>query len=353
MAIMSGKVSTWFSSFAVTAIDKKTGTKKADVAKSPYDTLMAFGGEDSCAMCATHAAIADGVGGAGGDSGIFSNMFITSVMMELMIFDKQIASRGLKLEPTAIKEVVKTALDSARNSIPLGNRGASTLCTANLSQDGYALINNVGDSGAMILRRTTVYDFDPIACAMSKKPSHRYSLIYRTQPGTHYFNCPHQISLENGANSIDANMTNIRFPVMNDDLVILASDGVFDNLWDHEIVRIVNHVAREKSDDMDCDLGSVVANAIADGAKARSACDNCDDARLTPFAKEFLREHSMPFEPNGKVDDISVCVGVVAIRAKKSGDDDDMRQLRHATGGCMRRRTQIDVSRLASENFCA
>lgn len=78
----------------------------------------------------------------------------------------------------------------------------------------------LGDSAVMILR-----------------PRER-EMIYKTKEQWHWFDCPRQL----GTNSPDTPQKDAvmdRIEVEENDVVLAMSDGVIDNLWDHEILQSV------------------------------------------------------------------------------------------------------------------
>jgi protein phosphatase PTC7 len=88
---------------------------------------------------------------------------------------------------------------------------------------------NLGDSGYIIIR-----DFNQI--------------IYKSKPMHHFFNCPYQLSLspedaKRGLNSSDSvnDSQTTQHKLYPNDLVIVATDGLFDNLFDEETLSIVQN----------------------------------------------------------------------------------------------------------------
>lgn len=62
--------------------------------------------------------------------------------------------------------------------------------------------------------------------------------MFRTAEQWHWFDCPMQL----GTNSVDtprndAVMTEVG--IQEDDIVLAVSDGVMDNLWEHEVLKII------------------------------------------------------------------------------------------------------------------
>ena len=102
-------------------------------------------------------------------------------------------------------------------------QGTTTTCSAFLHSDDaspllYAV--NLGDSRIMIIRPSSG------------------ELIYKSTEQWHWFDCPYQL----GTNSVDSPLANAvcdKIPIQVDDVVVVMTDGLPDNLWDHEIVGSV------------------------------------------------------------------------------------------------------------------
>ncbi|KAF9665848.1 hypothetical protein SADUNF_Sadunf16G0166600 [Salix dunnii] len=119
--------------------------------------------------------------------------------------------------------------------------GSATVIVAMLEANGKLKIANVGDCGLRVIRGDQV--------------------IFSTSPQEHYFDCPYQLSSEMaGQTYLDAVVCGLysiisflsselvvyhilekvsRVEVMEGDTIVMGSDGLFDNVFDHEIVSIV------------------------------------------------------------------------------------------------------------------
>ena len=155
--------------------------------------------------------VADGVGGwveLGIDAGAFSR--------ELMRHAETYAHQKQCLIPSDILHEAyfkTTAL------------GTCTACIVSIDGNQLRAIN-VGDSGFSVLRRVD---------ESSKHP--QWALFFQTTEQTHFFNCPFQL----GTNSKDspADGQSFTIPVMHGDLVILATDGLLDNLFTGELIQLL------------------------------------------------------------------------------------------------------------------
>uniref|UniRef100_A0A7S1VSM4 PPM-type phosphatase domain-containing protein n=1 Tax=Sexangularia sp. CB-2014 TaxID=1486929 RepID=A0A7S1VSM4_9EUKA len=151
---------------------------------------------------------------------------------------------------------------------------------------------NLGDSGFLVLRNG--------------------NLVYASDPQQHAPNTPFQL----GTDSIDTpnDGVTVRLLVLPGDLIIMGSDGVFDNLYMDQIIAIVANFGP----DADVDA---IAIALA---KASSAVAK-DDRALSPFAHYIRSTKKYPNWIGGKLDDITVVVARVARmtteqRAKRSAE---------------------------------
>lgn len=138
-------------------------------------------------------------------------------------------------------------------------------------------------------------------------------VIYKTTEQWHWFDCPYQL----GTNSVDSPEEHAvcdKIALEVDDIVIAMSDGLCDNLWDHEIVDIVVKSLKASSEG---NGGADSAKAVdGPGPMSRVALQLVKEARVIaedPFAEspymERAVEDGIGYE-GGKMDDISVVAAV-------------------------------------------
>lgn len=212
--------------------------------------------------------------------------------------------------------------------------GGSTACVAIASPDGVLDVANLGDSGFMQMRLNAVNAY--------------------SDPQTHAFNTPYQLSVV--PPSVAARMAAFGGTQLSDlprdadvthhnlrhgDVIMLATDGVFDNLFNQDILRIVSRVmvstqAWEMSEsgavnitpsldaiiksplsspkqapgrsEKSTTLPSLLATELVIAAKRASVNTKQDG----PFAKEVQKYYPHENWHGGKVDDICVVVVVVS-----------------------------------------
>ena len=188
----------------------------------------------------------------------------------------------------------------AATSSPNEWNGTTTACAAllhhNVKKEPLLYVTNLGDSQCLVIR------------PQDEK------VIYKTTEQWHWFDCPRQL----GTNSPDRPNVNAvmdKFDIKERDVVLAMSDGVVDNLWEHEVVEKVLNSIRE------WESGEVGESAIdrtggAGGGMMFVAEELVKAARVIaedPYAEspfmERAVEEGLAME-GGKLDDISVVAAV-------------------------------------------
>ncbi|KAF2435845.1 hypothetical protein EJ08DRAFT_656203 [Tothia fuscella] len=179
--------------------------------------------------------------------------------------------------------------------------GTTTASSALISDDHKSpphpviYVTQLGDSQIMVLR-----------------PRDR-EIIYKSKEQWHWFDCPRQL----GTNSPDTPENNAvmdRVEIEEDDVVLAMSDGVIDNLWDHEVLQnVVDSMhkwdngdvgpdgdGREPGEQSYSDKMLFVAEELVKGAKVIAQ----DPFAESPYMEKAVEE-GLSIE-GGKMDDISV-----------------------------------------------
>ncbi|KAJ6134270.1 hypothetical protein N7523_000592 [Penicillium sp. IBT 18751x] len=298
-------------------------------------------------------AVADGVGGwteSRVDPADFSHGLCGYMAETALAWDKS----AQKLRP---KQLLQTGYDKIVAD-PTIKAGGSTASVGVALPDGHVELANLGDSGSVLLRRAAV---------------HHYSI-----PQTHGFNTPYQLSIipprmRAQASTFggayledfprDASVTNVQ--MQHGDVLMLATDGVFDNLNNQDILKLVtsrmiltgawtaapdvavnvsdnlaaltvpgglaeafhppssSEFIRDDHDDLSkrlestLTLQSLLAASIAGEAKIASV----DFRRDGPFAKEAQRYYPGDYYRGGKVDDICALILVAVDESLVPGSE--------------------------------
>ncbi|KAK9767533.1 hypothetical protein K7432_002633 [Basidiobolus ranarum] len=241
-------------------------------------------GEDSYFRRHDALGVADGVGGWKGKKGanpaLFSRKLMHYAYMELEKYDSiedELFFNYYDVSPTKILEKSYELLN--RDVTKEGILGSSTACIVVLRDDELR-IANLGDCGVSVIRQG---DF-----------------VFRTEEQQHCFNYPYQLGTGSLDRPSDAQAFTVK--VQKGDIVILGSDGIYDNLSDEDILDIV---LRSTSSSLVNINPQKISDALAKQAKIVSE----DSTFPSPFQDRAMQEGF--YYQGGKIDDISVLVALV------------------------------------------
>jgi len=227
--------------------------------------------------------VADGVGGWR-EYGIDPSLFSSSLMEACKSL---IDNKLIDLNPLTLKELLsrgyKQLIEDKQCII-----GSSTACIVALHKEKSILHTaNLGDSGFVVIRKNTI--------------------VHRSQEQQHYFNSPFQLAIHPAikdpgliADSPDlASVTS--FNVEENDFIIIATDGLWDNLPDSTILEEIKKIKEPTLDNL-----QQIAHALA-----KRALENGHDPNFySPFAKNAKRSLGINI-CGGKPDDVTVLLAVV------------------------------------------
>jgi len=273
----------------------------------------------------TAFGVADGVGGwvtSGVDPADFAHG-----LCEYMACAARLWPHGANTTALHPKDLLQLAYDQVRDDGSIDG-GGSTACLAVAAPDGHVEVANLGDSGFMHLGLNAMRHF--------------------TEPQTHAFNTPYQLSktplrmlvqmaVFGGPASLsdkpkDASVTHHK--VRHGDVLVFATDGVWDNLSPQDTLGIVSrhmvHSGAWVEKDGVLEVGPQIATLVqahphpprqADGEslQARVATAIAKTAKQAglntrrdgPFAKEVQRHFPRERWHGGKPDDIAAVVAIV------------------------------------------
>ncbi|CAL5020743.1 unnamed protein product [Urochloa decumbens] len=213
--------------------------------------------------------VADGVGsyrGRGVDASAFARGLMSSAHAEVVT-----AAPGTQFCPRTLLERAHHATAAA------GTPAASTAVIVSLA--GRTLRwAYVGDSGFAVFRDGR--------------------MLRRSQAQQHHFNCPYQLNSKRDGIRVAMAAEVGEVPAKDGDIVVVGTDGLFDNVTDDELERIVR---------MGTALGfspTNMAEVVAGFAFEASRCSYRD----TPYSVLGRREPGKGFFTGGKRDDITVVV---------------------------------------------
>jgi hypothetical protein len=218
---------------------------------------------------------------------LWSRLIIHFWALEIEKGEAAADSRGEKYEPHPT-EYLQHAYEKTIEATSKPNQwqGTTTASGAQLhfeirdgegeqSEKPVLYITNLGDSRIMVIR-----------------PSEG-KVIFKTVEQWHWFDCPRQL----GTNSPDTpkdNAVTDKVELEEDDIVLAVSDGVIDNLWEHEIVE--NVMKSIKDWENNGDIHAKSRKSGADGGMKYVAEQLMLAAKTIaqdPFAESPFMEHAV------------------------------------------------------------
>jgi len=238
---------------------------------TPHTEKAHRGGEDSFVVSTptnSTIAVADGVGGWA-SKGVNPRAFADEIL--------RVTYKILKSGEIDPKIAIKLAFPSTSSV------GSATLCFGKMTGDGIFRVANMGDSGFIVIRNGEI--------------------LIESVEQQHGFNYPYQLGIgENGEphgkdRPEDADVYRMQLEV--GDIILMGTDGLFDNLWPQDILNYI-----EDSPLNPIDLSKGLATKAFEESKK-------DDNNIPFFhrAKEANKQFSS-FK-GGKEDDITVIVSIV------------------------------------------
>lgn len=274
----------------------------------PHPEKRAKRGEDAAFTLDSGFGVFDGVGGwvlEDIDAGLYSKGLSQHCRTAIS------TDQPFKHRPA--KDILTDAVDA------VDEQGSSTALVGVLRQpkpNTYMLnVCNVGDCQALIIRDGVV--------------------VFRTQEQQHTFNMPYQLQYDLRDDLSQADVRDVR--VRDGDVLVAASDGLWDNVHEADVISTVSRHAKvwsctAPSVRVKKDKGLLERKAFSvKMSKSRAAGDSvfryerlndlafdlagmaCITAHnthaLSPFAQKAMREGL--YAPGGKLDDITVVVALV------------------------------------------
>ncbi|KAJ5124064.1 uncharacterized protein N7515_007889 [Penicillium bovifimosum] len=260
-------------------------------------------GDDAIIVAENFLGVDDGVGAWAtkprGHAALWSRLLLHFWALEV---EQNVDQSTATLDPVGYLQAAYEETLRATTS-PTEWFGTTTSATAILhwtkDQDGVKTpllyVTNLGDCKILVIR-----------------PSEK-KVIFRTLEQWHWFDCPMQL----GTNSIDTPRKDAvmsKIVVQEDDIVLAVSDGVMDNLWEHEVVKIIMD-SIEKWEEGHTEPKMVAQHPHLSGERnvyvARELLNSALTIAQDPFAEspfmEKAVEEGLAIE-GGKMDDISVVV---------------------------------------------
>uniref|UniRef100_A0A8U7P4E9 Protein phosphatase n=1 Tax=Corvus moneduloides TaxID=1196302 RepID=A0A8U7P4E9_CORMO len=242
-------------------------------------------GDDACFVARHRTAdvlgVADGVGGWR-DYGVDPSQFSGTLMRTC----ERLVKEGRFVPSNPVGILTTGYCELLQNKVPL--LGSSTACIVVLDRSSHRLHTaNLGDSGFLVVRGGEV--------------------VHRSDEQQHYFNTPFQLSiappeaegvvLSDSPEAADSTS----FDVQLGDIILTATDGLFDNMPDYMILQELKKLKNSNYESI-----QQTARSIAEQAHELAY----DPTYMSPFA-QFACDNGLNVR-GGKPDDITVLLSIVA-----------------------------------------
>jgi protein phosphatase PTC7 len=232
----------------------------------PHPAKVRWGGEDAVFTKGRTFGVFDGVSGADKLDGV--PLYSRTLANEMK---KMVGAEGVTVQD--MTNYLTTAAAYADGAAT----GASTAVVASIGENGFLQALNVGDSYCVVIRDGKI--------------------TAKTREISHYWECPYQLSEDSPDRPRDGTKLNVE--LIPGDVVIMGSDGVFDNVSDDLLLDLVTKAPSKATS---------LAKKICDLSRKQSLDRNSE----TPYAKQAQRRGDPDYRSGlgGKVDDVS-CVVVL------------------------------------------
>ncbi|KAJ3217104.1 hypothetical protein HDU67_008481 [Dinochytrium kinnereticum] len=258
-------------------------------ASSQYSSVQI--GEDAYFSRCDSMGVADGVGGwshsqlKGANPALYSRKIMHYACQQLQAFDDVANDYDINdyydVDPI---RVLSDAYDlTCRDATAEGLVGSTTAMIVILRDDELR-IANLGDCGLMIIRNNEA--------------------IFRSEEQQHSFNFPFQLGT--GSKDLPRDAQKYAVKVLEGDIVIMGSDGIFDNVFDEEVLEIVKGIVQGGNPALSD------PQKITDALLLRSR-DVSEDTRTmdSPFQTRAIQEGL--YYQGGKLDDVTILAGVIRL----------------------------------------
>ncbi|KAJ3075957.1 hypothetical protein HDU98_006268 [Podochytrium sp. JEL0797] len=272
---------------------------------SQHQGLAVRVGEDAYFVRKDGMGVADGVGGwkdvvTNSNAALFSSLVMHHVASHLHSFDAIDADYSIhdyySLDPVSLLQSATTlTLQDASLTKAVG----STTALIAFLRDDELRIASLGDTTLVVVRNG--------------------DMVFRTEEQQHSFNFPFQLGSES-KDTPEKDAGDWVFKVKEGDLVILGSDGIFDNLFDSDILEIIRTTTMgptttsptihqiPTSRILRTPPHLLASNILS---KAREISLDSGPYVVSPFQERAVKEGL--YYQGGKVDDLTVVVGIVKV----------------------------------------
>lgn len=276
-------------------------------------------GEDSFSIAENEneivLAVADGVGGWRSE-GIDPSVFAQTLMHHVGEISRS-PNENLKTDEERPRTIIHDAFCRLVEDFKTGRKkplGSSTACVVMIDREtGKLKFGNLGDSGFVLMSQVE----------SAEGHGKKYRIKFKSQSQQYSFDYPVQITLmpkdDRTKDTTHLTITDssikpkVNLSIRMDDIVLVMTDGVLDNLFDHELEKLVTSSFKKHSKKFDPkNFANLIAQDVA--LKARQLSEN--SKRFSPFTSEAEKIGYSDYL-GGKKDDITVVAGIMLSKKEK------------------------------------
>lgn len=189
---------------------------------------MGIKSQDAVFITKYAVGVADGVSGWL-DEGVDAGEYSRAIMRAMEEHCRDCLASGDPPNLTA-------ALEYAYTKVRL--RGSTTVCAVAARPDGSVLARNLGDSAVGVWRYERARSLIPQAQMTVEEAAKLWAVVHKTAEQTHGFNTPKQLGADKASDS-PRDAQNLPLPVRAGDFLILATDGLWDNIYPQQVSAIL------------------------------------------------------------------------------------------------------------------
>ena len=259
--------------------------------KLPHFAKRSKGGEDALAVHDGMICVADGVGGwneLGVDPSLYANELCENVKKEYLNNAHKYFNNPKNI-----------FIDAAKKTL---SEGSSTFCMCVLDfEKNYLHTVNLGDSGYMILRETGKQtsnnaSLNKILQKENSDENVNLKVFFKSEEQQHQFNFPYQVGTH--GDSPEKSICKVH-QFEENDIVVLGTDGLWDNLFDDQILSVIKPFFETNKKIKELDL---IASLIS---------ELCEKYSLSPKYKSPFSIKSEGLYLGGKTDDITIVLAQI------------------------------------------
>jgi protein phosphatase PTC7 len=259
------------------------------VVKLPHSSKRDKGGEDAYAVHDGMLCVADGVGGwneSGVDPSKYSNELCRNVYSEFLRHGHKYYSQ--------LKSIFAEA---CAKTFSVGSC-TFVMCTLDLEKD-YIHTLNLGDSGYMLIRghqEKITHSNKALQKIIKNEKVESLEILHKSEEQQHSFNFPFQVGTE-GDSPYDSHINT--HLIKENDIIVLATDGLWDNLYENQILQILQPYY--ENSEVLRDINSIAAKIA----------EICERFSINQKYKSPFSARSGGLYLGGKPDDITIIVAQI------------------------------------------